>query len=111
MNQSVLLTIKKLLGITEDYTVFDTDIIIHINTALSILRQLGVTGDVNIVTSSNITWAQIVDDDEEELELVKTYMYQKVRSNFDPPASSTIADAMNKTIAELEWRINVASDK
>lgn len=107
---SILTSIKKLLGIAEDYTNFDTDIIIHINSVFSILTQLGVGPSEGFSISDNRdTWYDFIGDSI-KIELVKTYIYLKVRLVFDPPQSSSVIDAINRTINELEWRLNVSVD-
>lgn len=110
MDSSILTSIKKLLGIAEEDTSFDQDIIMHINTVFAILAQLGV-GPVNgfSIEDGGAIWSDYLGN-ATNLELVKSYIYMKVRSMFDPPTSSILADAMNKNISELEWRINTMVD-
>ena len=109
-NESILTSIKKLLGITEDETHFDQDIIMHINSVFSILTQMGV-GPVDgfVIRDSNSVWNDFIKDDT-RLELIKSYVHMKVRLMFDPPASSTILQSINSLISELEWRISVTVD-
>lgn len=107
MNSSILETIKKLLGISSDYVVFDQDLIIHINSVLNILTQLGVgPTDGYAITDSTNLWCEFINTTT-ILELVKTYIYLKVRLIFDPPTSSIHADAIQKNLSELEYRILV----
>ena len=110
MEESILKTIKKLLGGSDpsmDY--FDVDIITHINTVFSILKQLGVGPKEGFkIEDDNEVWSDFLDDNT-NLEDVKTYIYLKVRMIFDPPATN-VAEAFNKTISELEWRLNVEVD-
>ena len=110
MDSSILTSIKKLLGIAEEDTSFDQDIIMHINTVFAILSQLGV-GPANgfSIEDDSAIWEDYLGN-ATNLELVKSYIYMKVRSMFDPPTSSILADAMNKNISELEWRINTMVD-
>ena len=110
MDSSILTSIKKLLGIAEEDTSFDQDIIMHINTVFAILSQLGV-GPANgfSIEDDSAIWGDYLGN-ATNLELVKSYIYMKVRSMFDPPTSSILADAMNKNISELEWRINTMVD-
>ena len=110
MDSSILTSIKKLLGIAEEDTSFDQDIIMHINTVFAILAQLGV-GPTNgfSIEDDGAIWSDYLGNST-NLELVKSYIYMKVRSMFDPPTSSILADAMNKNISELEWRINTTVD-
>ena len=110
MDSSILTSIKKLLGIAEEDTSFDQDIIMHINTVFAILSQLGV-GPANgfSIEDDSAIWGDYLGN-ATNLELVKSYIYMKVRSMFDPPTSSILADAMNKNISELEWRINATVD-
>lgn len=107
---SILTTIKKLLGIEADYTQFDSDIIVHINTVLMTLCQLGVGPDSPAsITNEMDTWEQIFGE-EKNVEAIKTYIYLKVKMIFDPPTSSFVLDAMNKQANELEWRLNVQTE-
>lgn len=103
---SILNTIKKLLGIDVDDTSFDDDIIILINSSMLSLSQMGI-GPPNgfIVTSSVDKWTDYISDNIINLEGVKTYLYLKVKLTFDPPTNSTVIEAMKKTIEELEWRM------
>lgn len=107
---SVLTSIKKLLGINEEYDQFDQDLIIHINAVLMVLTQIGV-GPSNgmIINDSSTTWNDILSDTS-NIEAVKTYVYLKVKMIFDPPSSSSVADAMNRSINEYEWRLNINAD-
>lgn len=107
---SILTSVKKLLGITEEYTQFDTDIIFHINTVFTILNQLGV-GPVKPfkISDDKAVWSDFIGESD-NIEAVKTYVYMKVKLLFDPPQSSAVAEASNNIISELEWRLNVAVD-
>lgn len=105
--ESILTSIKKLLGIEEDYVHFDADIIMHINSVLSILTQLGVgPSEGYSIKDANATWDEFISDST-RLELVKTYVYLKVRLMFDPPSSSSAIESMKELINELEFRIMV----
>lgn len=105
MEQSILITIKKMLGITADYTAFDTDIIVFINSAMMTLQQLGV-GPLNgfTVTGSDDSWSDFIPADV-MLEGVKNYIYLSVKTMFDPPANSFVMEAMKQKMEELEWRL------
>ena len=108
---SILTSIKKLLGIAEDQTHFDTDIIIHINSVFMILTQMGVGPEEGFVILDEFTrWTDFIPEEGPNLELVKTYIYLKVRLLFDPPASSTVLASMEKMINEFEWRLNVKAE-
>lgn len=110
MDSSILTSIKKLLGIAEEDTSFDQDIIMHINTVFNILAQLGVGPENGFsIEDDSAVWSDYLGN-ATNLELVKSYIYMKVRSMFDPPTSTILADAMNKNISELEWRINTTVD-
>lgn len=107
---SILTTVKKMLGITEDYEHFDTDLVIHINTVFSILNQLGVGPEDGFnITDKTEKWTDFIQDSK-KLESVKSYVYLKVRLLFDPPQSSIVTEAVNNMISELEWRLNVAAE-
>lgn len=107
--ESILASIKKQLGIAEEYTHFDADIIIHINSVLAILNQLGVGEQGFSIADSSAVWSDFTSDIA-KLQFVKSYVYLKVRLVFDPPTSSAVMEAMNRAISELEWRILVAVD-
>ena len=108
---SILRSIKKLLGIDESYAHFDQDLIIHINSVLSILTQLGV-GDPNgfFIKDEDATWNDFMKD-ETKLVPIISYVHMKVRLLFDPPMSSSTMEAMKSMISELEWRINAMVDR
>lgn len=108
---SILTSIKKLLGIDKDYTHFDQDVIIHINSVLFILRKAGVGPDDPFTIKSDAeTWTDFLGDDLEELEAVKTYVYMKVKLIFDPPLSSAAMESLKELIREYEWLLNVEAD-
>lgn len=108
--ESILTSIKKVLGIYEDDTSFDVDIIMHINTVFMILRQMGIgpSRGFSVITAYD-TWDDYLSDSS-LIESVKTYVALKVKLIFDPPASSAVIEAMNRTISELEWRLNAQAD-
>lgn len=107
---SILTSIKKLLGITEEQTDFDADIIMHINTVFGILNELGVGSNEGfIIEDDSTTWDEYITD-RRKFDKVKTYVYLKVRLYFDPPQNSSLKEAMEKQAAELEWRLNVSAE-
>lgn len=107
---SILTSIKKILGITADYTHFDKDLILHINSVFTILNQLGVGPENGFsITDKKAQWTDFLPDGV-TLELVKSYVGLKVRLLFDPPTSSAAIEAINRQISEFEWRINVQVD-
>ena len=106
---SILTSIKKLLGITEEYTHFDDDLVMHINSVFMILTQLGVgPEDGYAITGKDNKWTEFIDDN--RLEAVKSYVHLKVKLLFDPPQSSAVMESMNRMISEFEWRLNVAAE-
>lgn len=109
---SILITIKKLLGIEEEYEYFDADIIMHINSVFSVLTQLGVGPEEGFTISDETAeWTDFIPKNDNTLEFIKTYIHLRVRLVFDPPTSSAVIDAINRTISELEWRINIAAER
>ena len=106
---SILNSVKKKLGIQEDYTHFDEDIIMDINSVFMILNQLGVGPDEPFTIEDKYdTWDDFIDD--HRIEAVKSYMYMRVRLMFDPPTTGFLVESLNKQIAELEWRMNVQAE-
>jgi hypothetical protein len=107
--ESILTSIKKMLGIAEEYTHFDADLIMHINSVLSILTQIGVGPSEGFSIEDEVaTWTDFILADS-RLEFIKSYIYMKVKLLFDPPLSSSVIESMNRIISELEWRIQVAA--
>ena len=106
---SILNSIKKLLGITEDYKHFDPDIIIHINSVFFTLNQLGVgPEDPFIIEDESATWDEFSPDG--DVEAVKSYVGLKVKLLFDPPTHGSLMSAIQEQIKEYEWRLNVQVD-
>lgn len=107
---SILTSTKKFIGIEEDYTHFDPDILMNINSAMMSLMQLGVGPKTGfVVQDKNDTWPTLLGG-RTDLEAVKQYIFMKVRLSFDPPQNSFLVTAMEKQIAELEWRLNVQAE-
>lgn len=108
--ESILTSIKKLLGIEEDVTHFDTDIIIYINSTLLALNQMGVgpTEGFTIIDKT-ATWVNFLGE-RKDIEAVKQYIYLKVRLVFDPPTNSFLIESIERIIKELEWRISIHVD-
>ena len=108
--ESILTSIKKMLGIQEEYEHFDPDLIMHINSVLTILTQLGVGPSEGFrIEDDTATWADFISDNQ-SLESVKSYMHLRVKLLFDPPLSSTVIESMNRMISEFEWRLNVTAE-
>lgn len=107
MEESILITIKKLLGIAEEDTHFDHDIVLNINAALFNLNQLGIGPQTGFrINNGSEKWKDLLEE-RIDLEAIKTYIYLKVRLLFDPPTSSFVLESMDRQITELEWRLNV----
>lgn len=110
MTDSILNSVKKMCGLTEEYKAFDQDIIIYTNTAFSTLEQLGVGPAGGFaIEDENATWDTFLGNDL-RLNSAKTYVYLRVRVLFDPPTTSYLISAMNDQIKELEWRLNMVKE-
>lgn len=108
--ESILTSIKKLLGISEEDINFDPDIIMHINSVLFILAQLGVNAEKNFsINDKTEVWGDYVLPIQ-NLHAIKSYIYLKVRLLFDPPLSGALIEIMKKQAEEFEWRIMVNVD-
>ena len=109
MMDSILTSVKKLLGVGEEYTHFDDDIIMHINSVIFILTQIGIGPDEGFaITSKDQTWNDFLQG-RINIESVKSYVYLKVRLLFDPPTNSFLVEAIERQISEYEWRLNIIS--
>lgn len=109
MDSSILSDIKSLLG-AGNIDGFDDDILMHINSVLLVLRQLGVGPVAGGMIDKDTKWEDILEGMDDMLQAVKSYIYLKVRLNFDPPTSGAVMQAMKELIAEYEWRLNVTVD-
>lgn len=108
--ESILTSVKKMLGITEEYDHFDMDIIMHINSVFMVLNQLGVGPEKGFyIEDDTATWADFLGDPT-SLQMVKSYMGMKVRLLFDPPANGTVMKSIEQAISEFEFRLNIAVD-
>lgn len=116
MIESILISIRKQVGLDENCEDFDADLIMHINSAFMSLKQLGVGPDEGyIIESADETWDDFINTNENPelkalLSAVKTFIYIKVRLIFDPPQSAAVLEHMNKSLTEAEWRINLEAE-
>jgi hypothetical protein len=111
MEDSILKSTKKILGIAPDYLVFDLDVITHINAAFSTLTQLGVgSASGFMIEDDEPKWDDFVANNNPMLNMCKTYVFLKVKSLFDPPSTSYHLDAMQAQLSEYEWRLNQLSE-
>lgn len=110
MEESILTSVKKHLGIMEEYTHFDDVIIEHINTVFFTLKQMGVGPKEGFyIEDDKMFWEDYIEDPM-TYQAVKSYMQKKVQLLFDPPLSSAHIEAINRQIAELEWRLNFEAE-
>lgn len=110
MTDSILTSTKKVLGLEEAYTVFDPDILLHINSVFATLAQLGIGPPEGFaIEDKTALWSEFLGDDK-RLNSVKTYVYLRVRLLFDPPTTSYMIESMNAQLKELEWRLNVTRE-
>lgn len=110
MQESILTSIKKLLGITEEYDHFDADIIMDINSVFMVLMQLGVGPEDGFsISDDSAVWSDFLSD-ATWFEAVKSYVHLKVKLIFDPPQSGTLLNAMEKQVSEFEWRCMEEAD-
>ena len=108
--ESILNSVKKMLGIDSSYTHFDSDLIMHINSVFMVLTQLGVgPSEGFVITGEYDEWGDFIDEID-QLAAIKTYVYQKVRLIFDPPSSSAHMEALKNSIAEFEWRLYISAE-
>lgn len=108
---SILSSIKKLLGIPGEDFYFDSPLIMHINSVFSVLRQIGCgPAEGYQITDGMNTWDEFLQNEPEKLQLVKTYIGMRVRQLFDPPTNGTVAQALERQVSELEWRISTLCD-
>ena len=109
---SILTSIKKLLGISEDDHYFDETIVMHINEAFMVLTQIGVGPSSGFVVTDDTTpWSDFIPDESAvRAEWIKTYIYLRVKLMFDPPSNQALLQSINNQISEYEWRLHVAAE-
>lgn len=111
VNSSILLSVKKMLGPSADYDVFDPELIIYINSVFGTLHQLGVGPEEKfVITGDSELWSDFTTEGE-EIEEIKSYMYLRVRLLFDPPSSSFVLSSFKEQIKELEWRLQCKAEE
>lgn len=107
---SILDSVKKMIGPSVEYTVFDDDLIMHINSVFNVLKQLGVGPEQGYsITGSGNLWTEFMPEGP-KLNMIKTYMYAKVRLIFDPPQNGTITQALKDVVSEYEFRANLDAE-
>lgn len=114
METSILKTIRKMLGggdLGDEIGPFDTDLIVHINTYLQVLSQLGVGKEDFQITGLSETWDDFYDGDSVLLSMAKTYLYAKVKLAFDPPSNGSLIQALKEIADETEFRLNAKADR
>jgi hypothetical protein len=108
---SILNDTKKALGLDPAYTAFDVDLVMHINSVLATVRDLGIGPSTGFsIADSSETWEDLIGTDV-SLNDVKTYIYLKVRQIFDPPPTSFEIEAVKELVREIEWRLNVRREE
>lgn len=108
MEQSILKSTKKVLQIGLDDESFDLDILTHINSAFSILHDLGVGPESGFVVEDEyVDWDAYLSNDPVKLSKVKACVYLRTRLLFDPPATTFHLNAVQEQLKEVEWRLNV----
>lgn len=108
--ESILTSIKKLLQIAEEYTHYDADIIMHINTVFVALRQMGVgPAEGFYIEDASAVWEDFIENPV-ECNAVKSYIGAKVRLMFDPPQGSAHIECLKQTVSEFEWRLNLDAE-
>ena len=107
MEESILKTIKQLIGCPDDFEQFDLDLMIHINSAFAALTQLGVGPKEGYqITDSDNVWSEF-EEDTQKSSLIKDYVYIKTRLLFDPPTSGSLMDSLKEQLKEMEWRLYI----
>lgn len=110
VSESILNSIKKVLGIDPTYDVFDVDILMHINSVFSDLHQVGAAPASSItVLDATSVWSDFIQG-KEHVEMVRTYVALRVRLLFDPPTSAYGTESMQKQADKLEWRLSLLED-
>lgn len=108
---SILTSVKKMLGLPAEYTPFDPDLIMHINTVFFILNQIGIgPKETFSISDASTTWDEFTVANRTKIESIKTYMAARVKLIFDPPQQTTLKEASEKVVDELEWRLRMEAE-
>lgn len=113
MEDSILKSTKKILGLAEDYTAFDHDVLVHTNSVFGDLNQLGIGPDEGFMIEDDVAlWSEYLTPDVPALILnaVRTYVFLRVKALFDPPTTGYLVESTQKQIEKAEWRLNVARE-
>lgn len=111
IDESILLTVKKLIGVPQDYNVFDVDLITHINTTFDALNQMGLGPDEGFsISDESTTWSEYTTYGK-EFNMVRSYMALKVRTLFDPPSNASLFTVFDGQLKEYEWRLLIFADE
>lgn len=107
-SESILTSVKSMLGLMEDDTTFDADVLFHINSAIATLTQIGVGPTKGFtVTSKADTYEDFIGDETIPKQFTPLYIYYKTRLGFDPPSSSSTLECMKEALKETEWRLQI----
>lgn len=107
MEESILKTIKQLVGCPDDFEQFDLDLTIHINSSFATLTHLGIGPKEGYrITGVDNVWSEF-EDDPQKLSLIKDYVYIKTRLLFDPPTNGSLMDSLTEQLKEMEWRLYI----
>lgn len=110
VSESILNSIKKVLGLDAEYDVFDVDLIMHINSAFSDLHQVGAAPAAGfMIMDETATWSDFIQD-KSNVEMVKSYVAIRVKLLFDPPTSAYGIESLQKQADKFEWRLNLLED-
>lgn len=109
MEDSILLSIKKVLGLDKSYNAFDVDVMMAINTTFNVLYQLDISEQPFFISGEEETWSDYLGD-RKDMEMVKSLVYLRVRLLFDPPSTGVLHEAMERQVKEFEWRLNFEAE-
>lgn len=110
MDDSILISTKRMLGINDDISAFDQEILMNINSIFGTLYQIGIGRSPYSITGDSETWNDLFLEYKELISLIKDYVFVKITLMFDPPSSSFVLDAKNHQAQELEWRISIQNE-
>lgn len=109
-DDSILLSIKSMLGLSKDYTPFDAELVGHINSAIMVAHQLGIGSNDFMITGSYETWQDWLGDDLARLPAIRHYIYMRTKLSWDPQANAFLVTSLEKQIEEMTWRLNVQAE-
>lgn len=102
---TILQFVKNVLGIHMTDNAFDSELLMHINSAIQMLVTFGVEQFSTVYVEKDTPWTKL--DPPVFDSLAKAYLGSKVKIMFDPPTHGALLEAHAKSVDEIQLRLQV----